>query len=89
MVFERATLFVRTLTNLRKFDGGTKLQLRAVTTPSGAIPPAPKRTRFGFMGVLCSIVTGILIGSTLSKMVANFLEETELFVPSDDDDDDD
>lgn len=33
--------------------------------------------------------SGLLIGATISKNIANFLEENELFVPSDDDDDED
>lgn len=37
---------------------------------------------------LCSIA-GLFIGATISKNIANFLEENELFVPSDDDDDED
>lgn len=60
-----------------------------ITTPSGAILPKPETTRFGLPSIVCSIMIGIFIGSNISKMVANFLEEKELFIPSDDDDDDD
>ncbi|CAK9809225.1 Essential MCU regulator, mitochondrial [Anthophora plagiata] len=90
MALQRASVLFRTAGNLRKLSGETKLHLRwRTTTPSGAILPEPKRTRFGFLGVICSVMTGLIIGATLSKMMANFLEEKELFVPSDDDDDDD
>lgn len=34
-------------------------------------------------------LAGLLIGAMISKNIANFLEENELFVPSDDDDDED
>ncbi len=34
-------------------------------------------------------MTGISIGAWISKKMAAFLEENELFVPEDDDDDDD
>ncbi|XP_014203803.1 essential MCU regulator, mitochondrial [Copidosoma floridanum] len=60
-----------------------------VTSPSGAILPEPQKPRFGYLGVICAVSTGLFIGATISKNVANFLEENELFVPSDDDDDDD
>ncbi|XP_065155172.1 essential MCU regulator, mitochondrial [Atheta coriaria] len=56
---------------------------------SGAILPEPPRTPFGIVGVICTVVPGILIGATISKYMASFLEENDLFVPSDDDDDDD
>ncbi|XP_015440072.1 PREDICTED: protein EMRE homolog, mitochondrial [Dufourea novaeangliae] len=90
MTLQRTSFVFRTVGNLKRIDGGTKLHLRLrTTTPSGAILPEPKRARFGFLGVLSSVVVGLIIGATLSKMMANFLEEKELFVPSDDDDDDD
>ncbi|XP_076234241.1 essential MCU regulator [Calliopsis andreniformis] len=90
MTLNRATLLLRTINDSWKTNGKVRLQIRPrTTTPSGAILPEPKRTRFGFLGVICSVVTGVVIGVTVSKMVANFLEEKELFVPSDDDDDDD
>ncbi|XP_033230437.1 essential MCU regulator, mitochondrial [Belonocnema kinseyi] len=62
---------------------------QATSTPSGAILPEPKRPRFGFLGIICGIACGLFIGAGISKNIANFLEENDLFVPSDDDDDDD
>ncbi|XP_017776000.1 PREDICTED: protein EMRE homolog, mitochondrial [Nicrophorus vespilloides] len=56
---------------------------------SGAFMPEPPRTPFGMIGVICTVVPGLLIGATISKYIASFLEENDLFVPSDDDDDDD
>lgn len=89
MAWQRASIIFRSADNLRKFSGGAvKFQYRT-KTPLGTILPEPKRPRFGFLGVFCSVTTGLIIGATLSKMMANFLEEKELFVPSDDDDDDD
>ncbi len=61
----------------------------ATTTAVGTILPRPERTSFGLMRVCLAVVPGVLIGATISKYMANFLEENELFVPSDDDDDDD
>ncbi|XP_015176599.1 PREDICTED: protein EMRE homolog, mitochondrial [Polistes dominula] len=60
-----------------------------ITTPSGAILPEPKRTPFGYLRVIGGILLGLVVGASLSKKMANFLEENDLFVPSDDDDDDD
>uniref|UniRef100_A0A8D8UXL5 Essential MCU regulator, mitochondrial n=1 Tax=Cacopsylla melanoneura TaxID=428564 RepID=A0A8D8UXL5_9HEMI len=65
-------------------------QQRLIThTPSGGFCPAPEKTSFGLLGIVGAVVPGLLIGATISKYMANFLEENELFVPSDDDDDDD
>ncbi|XP_054257649.1 essential MCU regulator, mitochondrial [Macrosteles quadrilineatus] len=61
----------------------------ATTTPTGALLPEPQKTPFGLVGIVCAVVPGLLIGATISKNIANFLEENDLFVPSDDDDDDD
>ncbi|XP_012150332.2 essential MCU regulator [Megachile rotundata] len=90
MTLQRAFFIFRNVSNSIKVNAETRIHVRSrTTTPSGAILPEPKRTRFGFLGVICSVMTGLVIGATLSKMMANFLEEKELFVPSDDDDDDD
>ncbi|XP_050684556.1 essential MCU regulator, mitochondrial [Leptidea sinapis] len=61
----------------------------ATTTPTGAILPEPEKTPFGLLSIVCAVIPGLLIGAAISKNIANFLEENELFVPSDDDDDDD
>lgn len=60
-----------------------------IKTKSGAIRPEPPRAAFGVLGVLVTVVSGLLIGAAISKNIASFLEENDLFVPSDDDDDDD
>ncbi|RZF40471.1 hypothetical protein LSTR_LSTR000350 [Laodelphax striatellus] len=59
------------------------------TSATGALLPEPQRTPFGLFGLVCAVVPGLLIGAAISKNIANFLEENDLFVPSDDDDDDD
>lgn len=56
---------------------------------NGTVLPMPKVLPFGLFGVLCSVIPGLFIGAAISKSVANFLEENDLFVPSDDDDDED
>lgn len=56
---------------------------------TGAFKPMPKVSSFGVLGILGSVTIGLLIGAVISKSVANFLEENDLFVPSDDDDDED
>lgn len=61
----------------------------ATKTTSGGILPEPQKTPFGLFGIVCAVVPGLLIGAAISKNIANFLEENDLFVPSDDDDDDD
>lgn len=56
---------------------------------TGAFKPMPAVNTFGVFGILCSVIPGLFIGAAISKSVANFLEENDLFVPSEDDDDDD
>ncbi|XP_074102815.1 essential MCU regulator isoform X1 [Cotesia typhae] len=64
-------------------------QTSSITTRSGAILPEPKTQPLGWVGVIAGVSLGLLIGATISKNIANFLEENDLFVPSDDDGDDD
>ncbi|CAO1443269.1 unnamed protein product [Diamesa tonsa] len=59
-----------------------------VTFRSGALKPMPIIQPFGMMGIIFTVVPGLLIGALISKNIANFLEENDLFVPSDDDEDD-
>jgi hypothetical protein len=47
----------------------------------------PVNNPFGIFGVFMTIVPGILIGAIISKNIASFLEENDLFVPEDEDDD--
>lgn len=55
----------------------------------GTLRPMPRVLPFGLFGVLSAVIPGLFIGAAISKSVANFLEENDLFVPSDDDDDED
>ncbi|KAK8749541.1 hypothetical protein OTU49_015419, partial [Cherax quadricarinatus] len=58
-------------------------------TATDAVMPKPYTTKFtGYMGVTVATSMGIFTGAEISKNIASFLEENELFVPSDDDDDD-
>lgn len=52
------------------------------------ISPEPTKPRFVYLKVISAVSIGLFIGANISKSVANFLEENELFVPSDDDEDD-
>lgn len=61
----------------------------ATTTATGAILSQPEKQPFGLIGIVMTIIPGLFVGAVISKSIANFLEENELFVPSDDDDDDD
>lgn len=56
---------------------------------SGALKPKPMEMTFAFGRVVFTVVPGLFIGAAISKNVANFLEENDLFVPDDDDDDGD
>jgi len=67
------------------FSTGKRL---ATTTTSGAYFQEPAKVPMGISGVAATITTGLLLGAGISKNIASFLEENELFVPSDDDDDD-
>lgn len=39
------------------------------------------------VGIFFTVIPGILIGALISKNIASFLEENDLFVPEDEDDD--
>lgn len=74
----------------RLASGVNSTQIRYKTHyRTGAFKPMPEVSSFGLFGILCSVVPGLFIGAAISKSVANFLEENDLFVPSDDDDDED
>ncbi|KAJ8955140.1 hypothetical protein NQ318_009033 [Aromia moschata] len=79
--------------NNEKFDakGHNKLctLLTATTSKHGSVLNEPYRTPFGILKMIATVASGLLIGAAISKNIANFLEENDLFVPSDDDDDDD
>lgn len=79
-------------TTMRQLLGRTltEVQRRQSTHfRSGALKPKPEEKPFGMVGVVCAVVPGLFIGAAISKSVANFLEENDLFVPEDDDDDED
>lgn len=67
----------------------TNTYRNATSTKHGIILQEPHRTSFGVIKIFFTVVPGLLIGAAISKNIANFLEENDLFVPSDDDDDDD
>ncbi|XP_059619664.1 essential MCU regulator, mitochondrial-like [Phlebotomus argentipes] len=54
---------------------------------SGALKPLPESVPFGLVGIFCTVIPGLLVGAAISKNVANFLEENELFVPDEEEDD--
>ncbi|CAD0201226.1 unnamed protein product [Chrysodeixis includens] len=88
MAIFRLTRLVAQSKNLVKHENIIQRRT-ATTTPSGAILPEPEKQPFGLLSIVLAVVPGLLIGAAISKNIANFLEENELFVPSDDDDDDD
>ncbi|KAG5892758.1 hypothetical protein JTB14_027022 [Gonioctena quinquepunctata] len=64
--------------------------IRTKTTfKHGVILQEPPRTTFGILKLIFTVIPGLLIGAAISENIANFLEEKDLFVPSNDDDDDD
>lgn len=84
MLKTKITSFFKLARTLRQHNVRT-----ATTSSTGALLPEPQKIPFGLVGIICTVVPGLLIGATISKYMANFLEENELFVPSDDDDDED
>lgn len=85
-----AIMFAKVASLLRAARATNSVLKRTVTTtPIGTILSFPERESFGLVKVCLAVVPGLLIGAQISKTMANFLEENELFVPSDDDGDDD
>ncbi|KAH8362348.1 essential MCU regulator, mitochondrial [Drosophila serrata] len=81
-ISRKATESPRNLNILRR-------HMSSVYYRSGAIRPKPEEMPFGLLAIFCAVIPGLFVGATISKNVANFLEENDLFVPSDDDDDED
>src|SRR5262249_3851513 len=54
----------------------------------GLIPPQPQRLSFALTKVGVVLSSGTILGAWVAKTGAAFLEDHELFVPSDEDDDD-
>ncbi|XP_013194878.1 essential MCU regulator, mitochondrial [Amyelois transitella] len=88
MIIPRLSRLVIQTKNLSRPEHNIQIR-SATTTPTGAILPEPEKKPFGLLSIIAAVVPGLLIGAAISKNIANFLEENELFVPSDDDDDDD
>lgn len=58
-------------------------------TATDAVMPKPNTSKItGYVGITLATSMGIFTGAQMSKNIASFLEENELFIPSDDDDDD-
>ncbi|XP_018562699.1 essential MCU regulator, mitochondrial [Anoplophora glabripennis] len=89
MIVSRLTTLVRSSNLLQNSILTKNLVKTATSTKHGVILQEPQKTRFGFLKMILTVVSGLLIGAAISKNIANFLEENDLFVPSDDDDDDD
>lgn len=79
----RAIDLLKLQTQCAKFIGKN-----ATMSTTGLIPPKPERSSFGLVKAFIAVTLGISFGATISRITANFLEENELFVPSDEDDDD-
>jgi len=55
---------------------------------SGALKAMPDGTGpMGILGIIGVVIPGLLIGAVISKNIASFLEENDLFIPDDEDDD--
>ncbi|CAG9761151.1 unnamed protein product [Ceutorhynchus assimilis] len=92
MTITRILFAAKQASNLLKAKTGLGLEtaIRSATTNKhGIILSEPQKVPFGLLKVILTVVPGLLIGAGISKNIANFLEENDLFVPSDDDDDDD
>jgi len=62
---------------------------RGVFTHTDAIAQRPYQSSLPTLSkVVAATVAGVAAGAWISKNIAGFLEENDLFVPSDDDDDD-
>ena len=57
-----------------------------VYSESGAILERPERVSYGLLKVLVVVGVSVVLGGTISKNGADFLEEHDLFVPDEDDD---
>ncbi|KAB7506918.1 Essential MCU regulator, mitochondrial [Armadillidium nasatum] len=85
--FLNLTLISNRCRNIKKLHV-SKVQYDTFTA-SDAVMPQPNKTKFfSYIGAGIAITVGVTTGALISKNIASFLEENDLFVPSDDDDDD-
>lgn len=89
MVLSRSATLMRKALFHNRISSNQIANRNATTTTSGALLPQPEKAPFGVFSIVSAVIPGLLIGAAISKTIANFLEENDLFVPSDDDDDDD
>ena len=62
---------------------------RSVASKPEIIPEKPFLLRFKTLSVITVVCSFTFFGASLSKSIAGFLEETEIFINEEDDDDDD
>ncbi|CAD5115322.1 unnamed protein product [Dimorphilus gyrociliatus] len=74
---------VKTQKNLSSIQ---QQRFMSIVRESGALENPPHLTRFSISKVMTVVLPFIFGGAYISKSVAAFLEENDIFVPSDDDD---
>ena len=80
--------FIRKVTTIlrgRKVISGDLSEAGKVYTKSGAINNMPERTEFYSFKIIGMIFPGLLSGAFFAKWLAEFMEENDIFIPSDDD----
>lgn len=78
----------RTAAARAAFVAGQWVARRTATTSwYGGLLSEPTPMRFGVVKIILTMTPGLYIGAFTAKTLAEWMEETELFVPDDDDDD--
>lgn len=86
MALRLSNLCLRALQNAGTIRGSL-VPKRSHSAVADIIPDRPEKLRFGWLRITLVVVPTLYLGATISQQGAAFLEENEIFVPSDDDDD--
>lgn len=65
------------------FTSGDLIPTTAKSTRAGAVRAQPKQTKFGIFKVLFTVIPLALFGASVSNRGAEFLEDSEIFIPND------
>jgi len=71
----------------KNHNASMTIERTAVTSADGKILSEPFKIRLGLLKIFVVAIPGILLGATIAKNGAAWLEENEIFIPDDDDDD--
>ena len=71
----------RTLSAVSNVHQQNNFRRSLVTNAAGSFYEAPSTHRYGRVGAVVTVLTGVSIGTLMSKTLASYLQEHDLFSP--------